>query len=72
VIPLGAALPSSRERAYHEASHAAALCLAGMVPKCVRTDFPGDDLAGLVTVDWGDGPNRERAEGCLSRLCWAA
>ena len=45
----------------HEAHHAAALCLLGMVPKCVRTDWPAPDLFGTVTVDWCDGPDRATA-----------
>jgi hypothetical protein len=60
VIP-GRQLPG----ASHEATHAAALCIAGMVPECVRTDFPDDTRAGSVTVDWGDGPDRETAERVL-------
>jgi hypothetical protein len=32
-----------------------------MVPKCVRTDWPEPDLFGTVTVDWGDGPDRDTA-----------
>jgi hypothetical protein len=47
-------LPGSRERAYHEASHCAALCVAGLVPSVVRTDFP-DDAAGSMDIDWGEG-----------------
>ena len=49
----------------HEAHHAAALCLLGMVPKCVRTDWPAPDLFGTVTVDWCDGPDRDTAERVL-------
>ena len=49
----------------HEAHHAAALCLLGMVPKCVRTDWPAPDLFGTVTVDWGDGPDRDTARRVL-------
>jgi hypothetical protein len=45
----------------HEAHHAAALCLLGMVPKCVRTDWPAPDLFGTVTIDWCDGPDRDTA-----------
>ena len=59
------ALPGSGERAGHEAHHVAGLCLAGMVPKQVRTDWPAADLAGLVTVDWGDGPDRDKAKHVL-------
>ena len=57
--------PSGREVAQHEAHHVAGLCLAGMVPKQVRTDWPGADLAGLVSVDWGDGPDRDKAKHVL-------
>jgi len=57
--------PTGRERARHEAYHAAALCLAGLVPKCARTDFPGNafpgDAAGLVDIDWGEGGYRNPA-----------
>jgi hypothetical protein len=54
-------LPSSREIAWHEAYHAAALCLAGLVPKSVRSDWPSDLEAGEVTVDWGPGGYRDPA-----------
>jgi hypothetical protein len=54
------ALPGSRERAQHEAYHAAALCIRGLVPRCARTDFPGD-AAGSVDIDWGDGGYRNAA-----------
>ena len=58
-------LPGSRVRARHEAYHAAALCLAGLVPKTVRSDFPGDafpgGVAGSVDVDWGPGGHRDPA-----------
>jgi hypothetical protein len=53
-------LPGARERARHEAYQAAALCLAGLVPKCARTDFP-DDAAGSVDIDWGEGGYRNPA-----------
>ena len=33
-------LPASGEDARHVAHHVAGLCLAGMVPKQVRTDWP--------------------------------
>ena len=52
MIP-GRRLPTGREIAWHEAYHAAALCLAGMVPKCVRSDWPSDLKPGSVTIDWG-------------------
>jgi hypothetical protein len=45
----------------HEAHHAAALCLLGMVPTCVRTDWPAPDLFGTVTVDWCGSPDRDTA-----------
>ncbi len=61
----GRTLPTGREIARHEAYHAAGLCLAGMVPKCVRTDWPERGLAGLVSVDWGDGPDRDSARSVL-------
>jgi hypothetical protein len=62
------ALPTSRSAAMHEAHHAAALCLLGMVPKCVRTDWPEPDLFGTVTVDWCDGPDRDTAGRVLLAL----
>ena len=55
------ALPGGRERAWHEAYHAAALCIAGMVPECARTDFPEDGAAGSVDIDWGEGGFRDPA-----------
>jgi hypothetical protein len=54
-------LPGSRERAWHEAYHCAALCIAGLVPKCARTDFPHDGAAGSVDIDWGEGGHRDPA-----------
>ena len=60
MIP-GRVLSSGREIAWHEAYHAAALCLAGMVPTCVRCDWPSDFEAGEVTVDWGPGGYRDPA-----------
>ena len=66
------ALPGSREVARHEAHHAAGLCLAGMVPKQVRTDWPQRDLAGLVSVDWGDGPDRDKAKQVLVAILLGA
>ena len=54
-------LPGGRERAWHEAYHAAALCVSGLVPKCVRTDFPRDGAAGSVDIDWGEGGHRNPA-----------
>lgn len=54
-------LPGSRERAWHEAYHASALCIAGLVPTCVRTDFPHDNAAGSVYIDWGEGGFRDPA-----------
>ena len=58
---LGRVLPGAREIAWHEAYHAAALCLAGMIPKCVRTDWPSDLEAGEVVIDWGPGGYRDPA-----------
>ena len=58
-------LPTSRSIAMHEAHHVAALCLAGMVPKCVRIDWPTADVAGFVTVDWGDGADPYKAKRVL-------
>jgi hypothetical protein len=58
-------LPTSRSIAMHEAHHVAALCLAGMVPKCVRIDWPTAELAGFVTVDWGDGADPDKARRVL-------
>ena len=49
----------------HEAYHCAGLCIAGLVPKCARTDFPHDGAAGSVDIDWGAGGP------CSSRLFWA-
>jgi hypothetical protein len=54
-------LPGGRERAWLEAYHCAALCIAGLVPKCARTDFPHDGAAGSVDVDWGEGGYRNPA-----------
>src|SRR5829696_3059456 len=39
--------------------------LAGMTPKRVRTDRPDQTTAGTVTVDWGNGPNRDSARNVL-------
>lgn len=58
-------LPPAREVARHEAYHAAALCLLGMVPKEVRIDWPKEDQAGSVKIDWGDGPDRDTAKRVL-------
>jgi hypothetical protein len=55
-------LPGGRERAWHEAYHAAALCIAGLVPTCVRTDFPNEHEAGAVTINWGEGGYRDPAK----------
>ena len=60
MIP-GRVLPTGREIAWHEAYHAAALCLAGMVPKCVRSDWPSDLKPGSVTIDWGPRGYRDPA-----------
>jgi hypothetical protein len=60
VIP-GRVLPTGRQIAWHEAYHAAALCLAGIVPKCVRSDWPSDREPGSVAIDWGPGGYRDPA-----------
>jgi len=60
VIP-GRVLPTGREIAWHEAYHASALCIAGIVPKCVRSDWPSDFAAGAVDIDWGPGGYRDPA-----------
>jgi hypothetical protein len=57
----GRTLPGAHERAWHEAFHCAALCMAGLVPKCARTDFPYAHAAGEVKVDWGSGGYRDPA-----------
>jgi HK97 family phage prohead protease len=62
---MSVALPTSRSIAMHEAHHVAALCLAGMVPKCVRIDWPTAELAGFVTIDWGDGADPDKAQRVL-------
>jgi hypothetical protein len=54
-VILGRVLPGAREIARHEAYHAAALCLAGLVPKCVRTDWPDQAAPGATDIDWGEG-----------------
>ena len=55
--------PSGWRTARHEANHAAALCIAGLVPKCARTDLPagafGYDAAGSVDIDWGERGYRD-------------
>ena len=60
MIP-GRVLPTGREIAWHEAHHATALCLAGMVPKSGRSDWPSNFEAGAVTIDWGPGGHRDPA-----------
>ena len=45
----------------HEAYHCAGLCIAGLVPKCARTDFPHDGAAGSVDIAWGEGGHRNPA-----------
>jgi hypothetical protein len=57
----GRTLPSSQEIAWHEAHHAAALCLAGLVPKSVRIDWPSDLEPGEVIIQWGPGGYRDPA-----------
>jgi hypothetical protein len=66
-------LPPARLIASHEASHAAALCLQAMVPKQVRIDWPKENEAGSMTIDWGDdGPDRETAERVLIAILLGA
>jgi hypothetical protein len=60
-VILGHVLPGAREIARHEAYHAAALCLAGLVPKCVRTDWPDQAAPGATDIDWGEGGYRNPA-----------
>jgi hypothetical protein len=57
----GRTLPTSSEIAWHEAYHAAALCIVGLVPLSVRTDWPSDLEAGEVRIDWGPGGYRDPA-----------
>ena len=45
-------LPSTRTLAWHEAHHAAALCLSGLPPVWARIDWPEERLGGSVRVDW--------------------
>jgi hypothetical protein len=60
------ALPTSRSIAMHESHHAAALLMAGMVPKCVRTDYPTPNEAGSMEIDWGeDGVDPAKAKHVL-------
>jgi hypothetical protein len=58
-------LPTSRSIAMHEAHHVAALYLAGMVPQCVRIDWATAEVAGFVTIDWGDGADPDKANRVL-------
>jgi len=37
------------------------LCIAGIVPKCVRSDWSSDCAAGAVDIDWGPGGYRDPA-----------
>jgi hypothetical protein len=59
------ALPTGREVAWHEAHHAAALCLAGLTPLVARTDWPTPTLAGVVKPDWERHPIDDRTMGAL-------
>jgi hypothetical protein len=54
-------LPGSRSISWHEANHAAALCVQSLVPKAVRTDLPTATTFGHVEIDWVNGVNRDRA-----------
>ena len=71
---LGRTLPSSRQVAWHEAYHAAALCLAGLVPRSVSIRWPVDFAAGDVEIDWGPGGYRDptRAKDVLTAVVVAA
>jgi hypothetical protein len=60
-VIVGRMLPSGREIAWHEAYHAAALCIAGLIPTCVRTDWPSGLEAGEVIIDRGSGGYRDPA-----------
>jgi hypothetical protein len=60
-VIVGRTLPSGRQIAWHEAYHAAALCIVGLIPTCARTDWPSDLEAGEVTIDWGPGGYRDPA-----------
>jgi hypothetical protein len=43
-----------------------------MVPKQVRTDWPERGLAGQVHIDWGDGPDRDKAKHVLVAILLGA
>jgi hypothetical protein len=53
-------LPSARALAWHEAGHAAALCVVGWPPAWVRIDWPSDSLLGSVGPDWESRDPDER------------
>ena len=44
--------PTISETSWHESHHAASLCLDGLTPLVVRTDWPTATLAGTVRPDW--------------------
>lgn len=64
----GRTLPTGREIASHEAHHVAALLLAGLPPREVRIDWPTRNSVGATYVDWGDGPDREKARAVLRAI----
>jgi hypothetical protein len=64
-VALTVTMSTSRSTAFHEAHHAAALVIAGMVPKAARTDWPDATTAGSVKVDWGDGIDPDKARAVL-------
>ena len=43
-----------------------------MVPKCVWIDWPAAGLAGLVTIDWGDGADADKAKRVLVAILLGA
>lgn len=45
-------LPRTDSTVWHEASHAASLCLSGLVPVLVRCDWPTQTQLGSVRFDW--------------------
>ena len=45
-------LPRTDSTVWHEAGHAASLCLSGLTPLLVRSDWPTETLLGQVKLDW--------------------
>jgi hypothetical protein len=58
-------LPPAREIARDEAHHAAALSLQGMVPQGGEIDWPKERTAAFLTIDWGDGLDRDAPKPVL-------